>query len=120
MKNFTSSARPLTFYADSAAIRQLMEAFGDRLAGLIQEEKFQLSAAISVHLWQSCESSGDYFLENFGLGEFDDVVESQDALLGPDLSVNATWALVILRNESPEILAQLLPAIAQYAADDDR
>ena len=127
MPQFASSAKTLLFYVETKAIKRLGEVFGHKLEKLSQEEKYQLCTAIALMLWGCCDS---------GIGEgsdddldFSDLVLEDDEAdacrvvddqLAPAITENVRAALVILQNEPPEILAQLLPAVAEYARDDDR
>ena len=127
MTNFTTSAKTLTYYVETKAITRLGEVFGHKLDKLSQEEKYQLVTAIALMLWGCCDSG-------IGEGSDDDldfsdlVLEGDEAdacrvvndQLVPEVTGNVMTALVILQNEPPEILAQLLPAVAEYARDDDR
>ena len=125
MAQFTSSAKTLLFYVETKAIKRLGDVFGHKLEKLTQEEKYQLVTAIALMLWGCCDS---------GIGSDDDldfsdlVLEDDEAdacrvvndQLVPEVTGNVMAALIILQNEEPEILAQLLPAVAEYARDDDR
>ena len=125
MAQFASSAKTLTYYVETKAITRLGEVFGNRLEKLTQEEKYQLCTAIALMLWGCCDSGPD---EDDGLDFSDLVLEEDEAdacrvvndQLVPEVTAHVMTALVILQNEPPEILAQLLPAVAEYARDDDR
>ena len=130
MTQFTSSAKTLTYYVDNDTIHRLCKSFGNRLEGLTQEEKYQLCTAIALMLWGCCDS-GDgqvdeipYQLQPLDdLDELDsepDLITTQNDQLVPEVTAHVMAALVILQNLAPEILAQLLPAVAEYARDDDR
>ena len=127
MAQFTSSAKTLTYYVETKAITRLGEVFGNRLEKLTQEEKYQLCTAIALMLWGCCDSVPDED-EDDDL-DFSDLVLEEDEddacrvvndQLVPEVTAHVMTALVILQNEPPEILAQLLPAVAEYARDDDR
>ena len=108
MPQFTSSAKTLTSYIQTEAVDTLVESFGSRLQGLSKHEKYQVCADIARALeWylSSDNPSGDK------TGYFSDCRFSMS---------NQGQAIDILQNEPVEILAQLLPAIAEYARDDDR
>ena len=125
MTQFTSSAKTLLFYVETKAVKRLGEVFGNRLEKLTQEEKYQLCTAIALMLWGCCDSVPD---EDDDLDFSDLVLEDDEAdacrvvddQLAPAITGNVRAALVLLQNEEPEILAQLLPAVAEYARDDDR
>ena len=109
MPQFTSSAKILTSYIQSEAVDTLVESFGNRLQGLSKHEKYQVCADIARALeWYSSSdnNSGDK------TGYFSAYRFSKRN--------NKEQAMDILQNEPVEILAQLLPAIAEYARDDDR
>jgi len=125
MTQFTSSAKTLTYYVETKAVKRLGEVFGEKLEKLTQEEKYQLCTAIALLLWGCCDTEFD---EDDGLdfsGLMDDeaepgLVRVTDDQLVPAITGNVREALILLQNEEPEILAQLLPAVAEYARDDDR
>ena len=129
MPQFTTSAKTLLFYVETKAIKRLGEVFGDKLEKLAQEEKFQLCTAIALMLWGCCDSGiGEGSDEDEDLDFSDlvtdesepDLIRATDDQLIPDITGNVRAALILLQNEEPEILAQLLPAVAEYARDDDR
>lgn len=133
MAQFTTSAKTLTYYVETKAIHKLGEAFGHKLDRLSQEEKYQLCTTIALMLWGCCESGigegpvtedsqsfDNVDLFDFGDESEPDLITAQNDQLVPEVTAHVMTALVILQNEPPEILAQLLPAIAEYARDDDR
>ena len=124
-----STAKTITYYVETKAVTRLGEVFGNRLEKLKQEEKYQLCTAIALMLWGCCDSViGEYVEDDESLDFSDlmgdelepDLVSSADIQLVPAITGNVRMALVLLQNESPKILAQLLPAVAEYARDDDR
>ena len=128
MPQLTTSAKTLLFYVETKAVKRLGEVFGDKLQKLAQEEKYQLCTAIALMLWGCCDSGiGEGRVSDADFGEFmvdpnptPDLISASDDQLGPEMTGNVRAALVLLQNEEPEILAQLLPAVAEYARDDDR
>lgn len=108
MPQFTSSAKILTYYAPTIAVRQLCERFGGRLEGLSRHEKYRLCAGISRELIDLSSPEN----EN---GKDADYISY--ATFGPD-AVGQSRKMI--DNEKPEILALILPAIAEYARADDR
>ena len=131
MPQFKTSAKTLTYYVETKAVKRLGEVFGDKLEKLSQEEKYQLCTAIALMLWGCCDSGiGEGQVdddEDIDFGALMDEVESEpdliratDDQLIPDITGNVRAALILLQHEDPEILAQLLPAVAEYARDDDR
>jgi hypothetical protein len=129
MTQFTSSAKPLTYYVETKSILSLCAKFGYKLTGLTQEDKYQLCTAISLFLWGVCESGIGEAADNPNDDEIDlieagdgeiDLIEASAAQLNPALHENVTAAMVLLQYDAPEILSQLLPVIAEYARDDDR
>ena len=125
MPQFTSTAKTLLFYVETKAVKRFGEVFGDKLEKLSQEEKYQLVTAIALMLWGCCDSGldedddldfSDLLLEE----DKSDACRVVDDQLVPEVTGNVRTALILLQNEEPEILAQLLPAIAEYARDDDR
>ena len=127
MAQFASSAKTLLFYVETKAVKRLGEVFGDKLDKLTQEEKYQLCTAIALMLWGCCDSGiGEGSDEDLDFSDLvleddeSDVCRVVDDQLVPAITGHVRAALVILQNEPPEILAQLLPAVAEYARDDDR
>ena len=59
MTQFTSSAKTITYYLDTASTRKLEQMYGSRLERLSQEEKYQLCTAIALMLWGCCEPTED-------------------------------------------------------------
>ena len=112
MAQFTSSAKTLTYYADTNGIQRLGQAFGNRLEKLTQEEKYQLCTVIGAHLWTACGPGNE--------DDDDDLLQTGIDVFSGGVFSKVKDSLVILQHEDPEILAQLLPAIAEYARDDDR
>ena len=135
MAQFTSSAKTLTYYVDNDTIHRLCQSFGNRLEKLTQEEKYQLCTAIALMLWGCCDSGDgqvddvpyqrrplvdDEFADLMDIESEPDLITTQNDQLVPEVTAHVMTALVILQNLAPEILAQLLPAVAEYARDDDR
>ena len=129
MTNFTTSAKVLSYYVETPGIRKLGEVFGDKLEKLSQEEKYQLCTAIALMLWGCCDSGIGEGSDEYEDLEFSDLmtdesepdlVRATDDQLIPAITGNVRAALILLQHEEPEILAQLLPAVAEYARDDDR
>ena len=120
MSQFKSSAKILTYYVETKATTRLGEVFGNRLEKLTQEEKYQLCTAIALMLWGCCDSGIGEGHDDNDIESGIDLITTQDVYLVPEVTAHVMTALVILQNEEPEILAQLLPAIAEYARDDDR
>ena len=125
MAQLTSSAKTITYYIDTASTRKLEQMYGSRLELLSQEEKYQLCTAIALTLWGCCDSNeedreNDEFVDLLEAESETDLIATQHNQLVPGVSANVMVCLVTLQNEPPEILAQLLPAIAEYARDDDR
>ena len=108
MPQFTSSAKILTSYVQTPAVDTLVESFGNRLQGLSKYEKYQVCADLSRALEWHANPDNEGSDKTGYFSDFQYIVSSQGQ------------AIDILRHESPEILAQLLPAIADYARDDDR
>lgn len=96
MTTFSSSAKPLGFYAEGEALTALTEAYGARLEGMAQHEKFILLGAIASKFGFSDGESMDwhyrsapplYFVADFIPVTLDEYIPhldglSEDALLG--------------------------------------
>jgi hypothetical protein len=125
---FSTSAKCVSYYLDTKATQRLMTQFGSHLQGLTQEEKYQLVTAIGLMLWGSCEPEQSEAEAQFndlsdlfeGMESEPDLIRGMAEYLTPDVTANVMSALVLLQNESPESLSFLLPAIAEYARDDNR
>jgi hypothetical protein len=120
MANFTTSAKVLTYYADSKAVQKLVSACGDRLAELTQMEKYQLSAAITIHLWGCAEDIEQPNDEGYGDGADDDLLTTAQTYLPFGVTGNVKAALFILKDEDPNNLACILSAVNEYAKEDTR
>jgi hypothetical protein len=105
-----TSTKTITFFADTTGIRKLESSFGGRLSGLSKAELYQLAAIVSSFLSVVCEGGGE--IDDFSLVSFahESVFDTENVVVA---------ALFILREEEPETLACLLPAITQYARDSE-
>ena len=108
MPQFTSSAKSLTSYVQTPAVNTLVESFGNRLQGLSKYEKYQVCADLSRALEWHANPDNE---RSDKTGYFSDCTFYKN---------NNSKVIEILQKESAEVLAQLLPAIAEYARDDDR
>jgi hypothetical protein len=120
MTQFTSSTKPLLSFAETELIKKLVSACGDRLAELTQMEKYQLSAAITIHLWGCAEDIEQPNDEGYDDGADDDLMTTAQTYLPFGVTGNVSAALFILKDEDPDNLASILPAIVSYAKEDDR
>ena len=123
MTQFTSSAKTITYYIETASTRKLEQMYGSRLERLSQEEKYQLCTAIAIMLWGCVEPTkevdpDDEFSDLFEAESEPDLINSVEELVTPNVTGNVKACLILLQHEPPEVLAQLLPAIAEYARDD--
>lgn len=115
--NFSSSTKVLQAFGDSPSIKSLCKVYGDRLAGLTQMEKYQLSTAIGVTLWSASQDIEDP--SPFELPDED----IEECVLGsnlPEVSPNVWQAIQFLKSEDLDNLAAIYSAIAEYAKEDDR
>lgn len=121
MTQFSSSAKILTSHADTQGTQKLAASFGSRLENLNQEDKYQLISAVGVHLWGMCESATEVQeLKGTSYDDTLDLVQDADIALTFEVNEDVKQALILLQNDTAETLAALLPAIAEYARDDDR
>lgn len=120
MQQFTTSAKILTSHADTQGTQKLASKYGNRLEALNREDKYQLISAIGVHLWGMCENVSE--VEEANGEAYDDtldLVQDADIALTFEINGDVKQALILLQNEEPETLSQLLPVIAEYARDDN-
>lgn len=108
---FSSSAKPLTYYADTAQIRSIAEDYGDRLEVLSASEKYQLIHCLTGYLAQRIDGDAD---------ETDSILAVAEDCSNLSLYGDVEAVLKDLQHEDPNIISALIPAIAQYAHDDKR
>jgi hypothetical protein len=110
----TSTTKPVTYHIDTPGIRKLEQAVGAKLTGLTQREKYQLIEAIGGYLSNMVADD-----ENTELGEGDvwTLIDYAKQCC-PDIENNVFAILFILKDDECETLAHLLPAVAEYARDD--
>ncbi|MGI0495098.1 hypothetical protein ACN4EG_25215 [Alkalinema pantanalense CENA528] len=124
----TTTTQPLTYFADSPEIRKVCEIYGDRLGVLSGIEKHQLVMVLAGTLahwrWlaeQDTDDEDDEFAELFEQDDSGNTIcgwaaeNICDSILGDVMDV-----AFLLESCQPEKIAAILPAIAQYAAEDDR
>ena len=110
------------------SLQRFYEIFGADLNTLTQEEKYQLCTAIALMLWGCCISGFNDDDEDEDLDFSDlmanesepDLINAVDEQLVPAITGNVRAALILLQNEEPETLAELLTVAAECARDDDR
>jgi N-acyl-L-homoserine lactone synthetase len=111
MKEFSSSTKVLTSFAESPQIRELTRLFGDRLSGLTRLEKYQLVTAIGQTMIEIAN---------------DENAERLKTVYDVSAPESYRWfplvlkAIGILKGEDPANLAAILAPIAEYAREDDR
>jgi len=112
MPPFTSSAKPIQYFVSiqSAGIDKLAKAVGDRLERLTQCERYQLSTCIAMYLWYLTELTEEEEVEETLMGSYDSMI----SLIATG---NVLLCLSVLNAETPDTLADLLTAIAQYASN---
>ena len=111
---FTTTTKTLTYYIDTTGIQRLAKACGERLTGLNTREKYQLAGVIAEYLATMVEDE-----ENGELGEDETwTLLNHEAQHQNDITGKVHAVLAILADEECESLAALLPAIAEYARDD--
>jgi hypothetical protein len=112
MKRFTSSTPILLSVEQTAGTEKFSKVFGDRLSELSRCEKYQLAAVIALILWEIAEDA-----ESSVMGPQVVAVEAIEKL---EVSPSVKLCVLILKDEFPETLAAILPAISAYAKEDDR
>jgi hypothetical protein len=126
---FTTSHKCLTYYVDIPETQNLAKTYGSHLQNLTQLEKYQVITSLSMWLWYLTEpkTAAEESLSD-ELDEFEEddepfngqIAAFWDEGMPADLSPDARDVLNRLDFVDPEHLANLLPAIALYAAEDGR
>ena len=112
---FTSATKTLTYYIDTPGTQRLVEACGSRLTEMTQREKYQLAGTIGEYLATMVKDPENGELDEDETWTLLDHISQNNHCL----TNNVKALLVILRDEKCESLAALLPAIAEYARDDN-
>lgn len=120
MKPFTSSTKPLLSFAQTTILEKLVSACGDRLTELKQSEKYQLSTVISFYLWGLAEDMEETEPGGYPDGADEDLLAIAQKYLPFSVSGDVKAVLFILKDEDPDNLAAILPAITAYAREDER
>ena len=99
MTQFTSSAKTITYYVETASTRKLEQMYGSRLERLTQQDKNQLCTAIALMLWGCCDSTEgdqDYpdFSDPFEVESEMDLITTQNDQLVPAVSAQVMACLV--------------------------
>ena len=110
---FSSATKTLTYYIDTPGIRKLEQMCGSRLERLTQREEYQLAGVIAEYLAVMTDDP-----ENAAIDE-DEGWTLLNTEWGTSIVTtnNVKTVLEILNDEDPEVLAALLPAVAEYARD---
>lgn len=122
-----TSTPVLTYFADSPEIQQICKDFGCRLEVLSNIEKFHVAMALAGVLahWATLADDAD---DDDEFADLFDPLDDEEATiagwaaynLAVEMGGDAIDVLKALEPLQPEQLAALLPAIAQYAAEDNR
>jgi hypothetical protein len=127
---FRTAHKCLTYYVDIPETQGIAETYGSHLQHLTQLQKYKIITSLSMWLWCLTEDELVEDLEPEEEEEVDDFVESFfeptqgqiaeffDESYPQQLSDAARTVLNTLDFVDPEHLANLLPAIALYAAED--
>ena len=110
MTQFTSSAKVIQHFCSnqSDAIDRLAEAVGNRLEKLTQCERYQLATCLSMYLWYITELTEEEEVEDTLVGFYRNMI--------PLVATgNVQLCLFLLNGEDPDNLADILPAISEYA-----
>jgi hypothetical protein len=113
--------KPLTYYADTAETKQVASKYGDRLGGLCQQHKFELISTLGICLYELSD-------EDFEPVEFEQLEDTAESALHYLAQIHLEYALSLpvveilnmLDDCEPQVLADIVPAIALYAADEAR
>lgn len=125
---YTTTTQPLTYFVNTPEVQQICENFGCRLEVLSNIEKFHVAMALAGVLahWASLadddDEDGDEFADLFEPLEDEEATIAGWAAynLAVEMGGDAIDVLKALEPLQPEQIAALLPAIAQYAAEDNR
>ena len=110
MTQFTSSAKVIQHFCSnqSDAIDKLAAAVGNRLEKLTQCERYQLATCIGMYLWYVTELTEEEDVE-------DTLVSFYQTMMPLIATGNVQLCLFLLDGEDPDNLADILPAITEYA-----
>jgi hypothetical protein len=110
MAQFTTSAKPIQHYRESALINKFAHAVGDRCERLTQSERYQLITVLSLYCHACCELDDD--------DEADTPYECYYRYIDVPFSVNVVACLVLFEDEEPDAIASILPALTEYARNE--
>ena len=111
MSHFTSSAKPIQYFCETTLINKFASAVGDRLERLTQSERYQLLTCLSSWCHSYCELVEDEESETL-LGHYYSSVTLE-------YSGNVLACLCLLEHEDVDNIAAILPAIAEYARNEE-
>ena len=111
MTQFTSSAKPIQYFCETTLINKLARAVGDRLERLTQSERYQLLTCLSSWCHAYCELVEDE--------EPETLLEHYYSSVTLEYSGNVLACLALLEHEDVDNIAAMLPAIAEYARNED-
>jgi hypothetical protein len=110
MTQFHTTAKPIQYYKESPLINKFALAVGDRCERLTQSERYQLATCISQYCWAFCELDDEEDAEN--------LTEIYWSTIQAVVTGNVVACLWILRDEKPDTLSAILPAITEYAQNE--
>ena len=127
---FSTTHKCLTYYVDIPETKGIAVTYGSHLQHLTQLQKYEIITSLSMWLWcltedelvedPEPEEEVDDFVGSFFEPTQGQIAEFFDESYPQQLSDEARTVLNTLDFVDPEHLANLLPAIALYAAEDGR
>ena len=110
MAQFTSSAKTIQYFCETTLINKFARAVGDRLERLTQCERYQLAHCLSAYLWAYMMTDEDETALN--------PPEAYDEHVSLCVNGNVRLCLILLKDEEPDNISAILPAIAEYANNE--
>jgi hypothetical protein len=114
--------KPLTYYLDTPGTQRLIKEYGNYLQSLDQANKYELLSALTIVLWAlsdpDFESPTAEDVDNSCLGSVLEAIAEDFLVFSLDPEV--CTVLSILDPLDPQQLADIVPAVALYAAEAAR
>jgi hypothetical protein len=110
MPQFTTSDKPLLSFVGTTLLKKFVEAVGDRCERLTQSERYQLATCMSTYCWAYSELDEEE--------EPETLQECYESSVSLAITANVQACLIMLKNEDPDNIAAILPAISAYARNE--